>query len=157
MADDDEYVEGDAGSEAADAPGAVPTDEAPARGEVIDSVSVQDAPIQRMGRNTARTVAARKAFAEAVLASKKAPSPVNEDLEDPEDVALAAAESAKPEGAKAELAAAKAAAADPAPVEVAKPAEVVPPAPSLDPEVRKLREQLAAEREALAAQRAELE
>lgn len=158
MSDDDDYVEGDAGSAPADPPGVIPSDDAPAKrgDDIIDSAHVQDAPVQKIGahRNAARTAAARKAFAEAVIAAKKNPPPVSEDLEDPEDVALAATE--KP--AAAELAAAKAQAADPAPAEAAKPPEpVTPPAPSLDPEVRKLREQLAAERQALATERAEIE
>jgi hypothetical protein len=144
MADDSDYVEGDSNSAPADAPGAVPSDDAPAApaADVIDSASVQDAPVQRMNRSTARTAGARKAFADAILANKAKPAAVNEDQEDPEDVALAAAE-VKP----------AAATAPPAAPPPAPPAPE-PPAPSLHPEVLKLKQQLEAERAALQAERA---
>src|SRR5690242_9345216 len=129
MSDDSEYVEGDSSSEPADAPGAVPadTERAEAIGDVIDSVSVHDAPVQKIGahRNAARTAASKKAFAEAILAHKAKPAA---DAEvDPE-----AEPEVKPQAA--------------VPVAAAPAAPVIapPPAPSLDPEVRKLKEQLAA-------------
>lgn len=145
MADDDEYVEGDAHSAPADPPGTVPMEDAAkpvaAAEPVFDSLSTADLPVQQLrGRNTSRTQSARKAFAEKILEAKKQ-----------------TAETAAP---------AKAAAAEPDPEEdeseqvvVEKPAEIAapeiprpavaatPPAPSLDPEVVKLRQQLAADRE----------
>lgn len=152
MSDDDEYVEGDSNSAPADAPGAVPADDAPREradvGDTIDSVATHDAPVLSTKRNTARTVASRKAFAEAILANKKAtPAPAPEDIADPDDPPAAAAPVPEPVAA-----AAPAPAPAPAPVPAA-----APPAPSLDPEVRKLKEQLAAERKALEAERAEIE
>lgn len=153
MADDDDYVEGDSGSAAADAPGVIPTDDDSGRDAKqggIDSSSTHDAPVLHKPRATARTQQARKAFAEAVLASKKEAAskpPTEADELDPE-----APVAAKPADldAKADIAAAKLAGAD---VVVAKLAAVPPPAPSLDPEVRQLREQLKTERDAIAAER----
>ncbi len=150
MSDDDEYVEGDSGSEPADAPGVVPADDAPARepvGDTIDSVATHEAPVLPTKRNTARTVASRKAFAEAIrahAAPKPAEAPKPDDIADPDDEpTVAPAPEVKP---------APAAAAPPPVAPVATP----PPAPSLDPEVRKIKEQLAADRKALEAERAEL-
>lgn len=143
---DDEYVEGDSNSEAADAPGAIPADAERAEhvGDVIDSVSVHDAPVQKIGahRNAARTAASKKAFAEAILEHKaKTAAAKPENEYDPE---------AAPEPAAVEAKSDPVTAAPAAPV-------AAPPAPSLDPEVRKLKEQLAAERLAVEKERAELE
>lgn len=164
---DDEYVEGDATSEAADAPGTIPSDDAPrerpeAKQGGFDSSSVSDAPVIRRSTKTAHTAEARKAFAKAILEnkSKPAPAPTGEAAElDPE------AAPPEPIAAKADVREAKAAAADPpakAPPPsaadiLAAPPPAAPPAPSLDPEVRRLKEQLAAEREQLAKERAELD
>lgn len=161
MADDD-YVEGDAGSEAADAPGSIPADDSgkEAKQGGIDSASVTDAPVLHKQRSTARTQSARKAFAEAVLASKKeaaAKPPTEVDELDPEAPAVVATKPTEL-AAKTDATAAKIAGADhapkPAAAEITRPAVVTPPAPSLDPEVRQLREQLKAEREAITAERA---
>lgn len=145
MADDSEYVEGDSSSEPADAPGAVPADTERAEpiGDVIDSVSVHDAPVQKIGahRNAARTAASKKAFVDAILAHKaKLAEPAADAEVDPE---------AEPE--------VKPQAAVPAAAAPAAPVIAPPPAPSLDPEVRKLKEQLAAERLAVEQERIELE
>jgi len=163
MADDDEYVEGDSGSGPADAPGVIPTDDDSPKDAAkqggIDSSSVTDAPLLHKPRSTARTQQARKAFAEAILASKKEPAapaaPSEADELDPEAPAAKVAELA----ATADAAAAKIAGADPvaprpATAEVPKPVAGTPPAPSLDPEVRQLVQQLKAEREQIAAERA---
>ena len=72
------------------------------------------------------------------------------DEYDPEASAATA-----PIAAKADVAAAKAAAAD-VPAEAAQPDAATPPAPSLDPEIRRYREQLKQREEALAAREAEL-
>ena len=149
---DDEYVEGDSNSEPADAPGVIPADVERAVGDVIDSVSVHDAPVQKIGahRNAARTAASKKAFAEAILehkaktAAAKTAAAQPENEYDPEAPDVAPEPEAKPQ------AAAPVAATPPAPV-------ATPPAPSLDPEVRRLKEQLAAERLAVEKERAELE
>lgn len=153
---DDEYVEGDSGSEAAE----TPVDEAAPK-TTIDSSSVTDAPQLHTQRKTARTASARKAFAEAVLANKSKPAESKpagaEDEFDPEAPA--------PIEAKKDVVAAKAAGADAKPAtkaveaDPAAPADprIAPPAPSLDPEVRKLREHLQADRDKLAAERTEWE
>lgn len=158
---DDEYVEGDAHSAPADAPGAIPTDDAPAKQGGIDSASVHDAPVMQNKRATARTQQARKAFAEAILANKKeaaaAPAKPAADADefDPEAPVAPAV--------KADIAVAKEAAADATPPKpeaapVPTPAApTTPPAPSLDPEVRQLVQQLKAEREKLDAERADWE
>jgi hypothetical protein len=160
---DDEYVEGDSSSAEADAPGAVPADDAErapaAKQGGFDSTSAMDAPVIRRSTKTAHTQEARKAFAAAVLANKsKPPTPPTGaaaelvDL-DPE---------AEPIAAKADVAVAKEKGADaPQPPKaadiLATPPAAAPPAPSLDPEVRRLKDQLAAEREQLAKERAEIE
>lgn len=147
MSDDSEYVEGDASSEPADAPGVIPADVERAEpvGDVIDSVSVHDAPVQKIGahRNAARTAASKKAFAEAILEHKAKTSAAKPENEyDPE--------ATEPEPEAKPQAAVPVAATPPAPV-------AAPPAPSLDPEVRRLKEQLAAERLAVEKERAEIE
>ena len=164
MADED-YVEGDSGSEAVDAPGAVPADDAAPRGDAnqggIDSSSVHDAPVLQKQRLTARTQQARKAFAEAILAAKKEPAAATAPSEAEELDPEAPLAAAKPAAlaAVADAAAAKGAGADPSVpkpvvVETPKPAVAAPPAPSLDPEVRQLVQQLKAEREQIATERA---
>jgi hypothetical protein len=153
---DDDFVEGNSDSAAADAPGAIPSDDAPVKapqGSGFDSLSATDAPVQARSKTAARHAAARKAFAEKILEDKNKPAPPSADGEyDPE------ADASKPAAVAQDLAAAKVAAAD-APPPAAAPAIPVlaapPPAPSLDPEVRKLREQLAADRKAFEAERAE--
>src|SRR6185312_8440459 len=156
---DDEYVEGDAGSEPADAPGTVPADEASPR-ELkqggFDSAAVSDAPVMHKQRTTQRTAQARKAFAEAVIASKKtaAEKPATEvdelDPEAPEPVA------AKEDAAKAKAAGTMEPPVKPAKVVIPTPIAAAP-APSLDPEVRQLVARLKADQDALAAERAEFE
>ncbi len=160
---DDEYVEGDSGSAAADAPGVIPTDDAPIRDAKqggFDSSSTHDAPVISKPRAAARAQQARKAFAEAVLANKKeaATKPPSEaDELDPEAPIVAAKPVAKPTelAATGDATAAKVAEAKP----VDAPALIIPvaapPAPSLDPEVRQLTAYLKAEREKLDADRAE--
>lgn len=159
MADDDDgYVEGDAGSEPADAPGTVPADDAPARpksneGGFDSSVATEGSKIQTTAQMRAqRQAQGRKLFAEAMLAGKKeaakpaAAKPASEpDVLDPE--------APIPPAAQQQIAAAKAAAAPAAEV----PPAVAPPAPGLDPEVRQLRESLKADRAKLDAERAEWE
>src|SRR4249920_9179 len=132
---DDDFVEGDAHSEAAE----TPVEESAPKGQTIDSSSVMDAPVLHAPRKTARNAQARKAFAEAVAASKNEPAkpPSEADDLDPE-----VPEAPKIEAIK-DATAAKAAGADPKPIVEEKPA--APPAPSLDPEVRKLREMLQAD------------
>lgn len=152
---DDDFVEGNSESAAADAPGVVPADDASSRDTAkqgsIDSGSVHDSPVLHIPRSTARKQDARKAFAEAILASKKetvataaTAKPSEVDELDPEAPDVAAVAAAKPVEAIAAKVAAPA---------IAAPAVVAPPAPSLDPEVRQLREQLKAEREAIATER----
>jgi len=144
MSDEEDFVEGDAGSAEADAPGEVPVDDAPLKREadgVADSASGNALPFRKGARNAAM----RKAFAEAIVANKKAAPPVAEqDVLDPDDDAPPAAAAA---------AAPKPAEAPPKPAEPAK----APPAPSLDPEVRQLRDQLKADRAKFDAERAEWE
>lgn len=150
MADDD-FVEGDAHSEAADAPDTETPREAKQGG--FDSGSVSDAPVMHRPKSAARMAEARKAFAEAVLANKDKPAAKpaggDNDILDPDEpapiAALAVAAKAKLEGANAP------------PVAAAVPAPAAPPAPSLDPEVRALKESLKSERDAIAKERAELE
>jgi hypothetical protein len=164
---DDDYVEGSADSAPADAPGAIPADDDSPRDAKqggIDSASTHDAPIQRLPRKTERTQQARKAFAEAVLASKKegaiaAPvKPAEVDEFDPEApvVAKPAALAAAGDAAAAKAAGAEAKPATPA-TAVAIPAIAAPPAPSLDPEVRQLIAHLKAEREKFDGERGEWE
>lgn len=163
---DDEYVEGDSGSAAADAPGTIPTDDAPERAAVpkgggFDSASTHDAPVIRRSTKQSHTVEARKAFAAAILENKaKPPTGAASEAADLDPEAAPSA----PIAASADVAAAKAKGADapkppPAAADIlaATPPPAAPPAPSLDPEVRRLKEQLAAERKALEAERAELE
>lgn len=155
--DDGDYVEGSADSAPADAPGTIPDDDAPPRGEKanqfgIDSSSVHDAPVLQNRRGTARTMEARKAFAAAILANKEkaaASPPTERDEFDPE-APIPPAVAADVVAAKT---AATAAAAPPAPV--AAHAPVAPPSPSLDPEVRQLLSSLKADRERFDAERAE--
>lgn len=149
---DDEFPEGSADSEAADAPETDVPRGSDAKQGGIDSSSTTDAPVQRTNRAAHRTQAARKAFAEAIVtrkaeAANKPPTEVD-DL-DPEAPMIP---EAKPLAALADIAKAKAAAADAPAAEAAKP-----PAPSLDPEVRQMREAAKREREQLAADRAEFE
>jgi hypothetical protein len=161
MADDD-YVEGDSHSEPADAPGSVPSDDAPERGTKsggFDSGSAtSDAPTLHKPRAAARTAEARKAFAAAILADKDKPAPraADNDILDPDE--YVGQVGTAPIAAKADAAKAKAdAAPPPAAVPTPAPAVAAPPAPSLDPEIRKLRDEVKREREQLAADRAELE
>jgi hypothetical protein len=159
---DDEYVEGDSSSEPATAPGEVPTDDAAPRDAKqggFDSTAVSDAPVIRRSTKTQHTVEARKAFAKAVLENKSKPAAPSTgaaaelaDL-DPETAPIAASDDA----AKAKAAGTMAPPPKAADILAATPPPAAPPAPSLDPEVRRLKEQLAAERQALAAERAEFE
>jgi hypothetical protein len=144
---DDDAVEGDSHSAPADAPGAVPADDTTAPTvkdigkDVIDSTSVADAPVQHFKRSTARVAAARKAFAEKIAESKQQlAATAKETAPDPEDDSEPAAVVAD---------------AVPAPVipQVVTPAAAAPPAPSLDPEVARMRQQLATDREELAKER----
>lgn len=159
MSDLEDFPEGDSTSAPADAPGAVPTDDAAPREAKqggFDSTAVSDAPVIRRSQKTAHTQQARRAFAEAIVANKAKPAPAatGEAAElDPE---------AAPIAASADVAAAKAKGADaPKPaaeaILAATPAPAQPPAPSLDPEVRKLKEQLAADRKAFDDRVAEFE
>lgn len=163
MAGDDDFVEGDSSSAAADAPGVVPTDDAPDRAPAakqggFDSSSTQDAPVVKRSTKASHTAEARKAFAKAIVEakSKPAPPPTGAAAEladlDPE---AAPAETA-PIAASADAAKAKINAADILAAPIPTPA-AAPPAPSLDPEVRKLREYLTAERQKLEAERAEFD
>ena len=148
MSDMDEFPEGSTDSEAADAPTEDVARDAKQGG--IDSSSVTDAPVQRTNRAAHRTAAARKAFAEAVVANKKeAASRPPSEVDDLDPEAPMVPE-AKPLAALADIVKAKA--ADAPAIEAPKP-----PAPSLDPEVRALRESLKAERDAIAKERGELE
>lgn len=146
---DDDFVEGDSHSEPADAPDTETPREAKQGG--FDSNSVSDAPVMHRPKSAARLAESRKAFAEAVLANKAKPDakPAGDsnDILDPDEPAPTA-----PIAAKTDVAKTKAAAIE---VPVAKPAAA--PAPSLDPEVRALRESLKQERDAIAKERAELE
>jgi hypothetical protein len=147
---DDDYVEGNESSEPAD----TPVEDTPKIGQTIDSSSVTDAPVLQKQRATARTASARKAFAEAILATKKeaaAKPPTEADELDPEAPAIPG----KPAelDAKKDAVAAKATGGAPIP----DPRIATPPAPSLDPEVRKLREQAAAELAQARAERAEFD
>lgn len=144
MSEDSDYVEGDAHSEPADAPETDAPRGKPDQGG-IDSSAVSDAPVMYRPKSAARMAESRKAFAAAVLANKDKPAaakPADDDILDPEDPAPTA-----PIAALAVAAKAKTGVAAPTP----------PPAPSLDPEVRALRESLKTEREAIARERAELE
>lgn len=158
MADleDEGFVEGDAGSTAADAPGVVPADDdapraterAALKAGTFDSTSVtSDAAVLRRPGKNARAAESRKAFAEAILASKAKNAEVAAtarpatDEFDPEAEPAAQAVPAAPVPAGAAI--------------VAAPAPAAPPAPSLDPEVRRLRDEAKAERDRLNAERAE--
>jgi len=161
--DDNEFPEGDSSSEPATAPGEVPTDDAAPRDAKqggFDSTAVSDAPVIRRSTKTQHTVEARKAFAKAVLENKSKPAapPTGAAAEiadlDPEAAPIAASDDA----AKAKAAGTMAPPPKAADILAATPPPAAaPPAPSLDPEVRRLKEQLAAERQALAAERAEFE
>lgn len=165
--EDEGFVEGDAGSESADAPGAVPsdTDAAPAAERIqsqkstFDSTAVMDAPVHRRSDKTSRVRESRAAFAKAIVEAKSANT---------ETAAAAKTTVADEYDPEAEEAAAPPAPPKPSSAPPTKPsselpaqAAATPPAPSLDPEVRKLREQLKAEREEFertrAAHMAELE
>lgn len=167
---DTEYAEGDSGSEAADAPGAIPAEDTgnsvaerikrDASSGFESTVVTDDiAVVRRPGKN-ARAAESRKAFAEAILASKKAnaelttqaapakPADEFDPEADPAPAAAAAAVAPKPP-----IAPKPAATVAPEATVTAAPAPTTPPpAPSLDPEVRKLREEMKAAREQLAAE-----
>jgi hypothetical protein len=150
MAEED-FPEGDAGSEAADTPTEGAGERPTVKDSVIDSTSTTDLQVKSLGGKTARSMSARKMFAEAILKAKTEPPPVNPDHEDGEDSQF---------GAAAELAKAKEQATDAAPAKAAepeKPTEVAPPAPSLDPEILRLRQQAKEELAQAQAKAAEIE